>query len=37
MLLGHIIEMRSVMATSNALDLLVRLMPDEAHWCMETM
>lgn len=31
MLLGHIIEMRSVMATSNALDLLVRLMPDEAH------
>jgi Cu2+-exporting ATPase len=31
MLLGHIIEMRSVMAASNALELLVKLMPDEAH------
>lgn len=31
MLLGHIIEMRSVMAASNALELLVKLMPDDAH------
>lgn len=31
MLLGHWIEMRSVMGASRALDELARLMPDEAH------
>ncbi|MBS1603284.1 MAG: copper-translocating P-type ATPase [Bacteroidetes bacterium] len=31
MLLGHWIEMRSVAAASRELELLVRLMPDEAH------
>lgn len=31
MLLGHIIEMRSVLAASDSLELLVKLMPDEAH------
>ncbi len=31
MLLGHWIEMRSVMSASNALDELAALMPDEAH------
>lgn len=31
MLLGHWIEMRSVMGASRALDELVKLMPDEAH------
>ncbi|BBA32710.1 copper-translocating P-type ATPase [Methylocaldum marinum] len=31
MLLGHWIEMRSVMGASGALDALVRLMPTEAH------
>ncbi|MCR3906027.1 MAG: copper-translocating P-type ATPase [Tenericutes bacterium] len=31
MLLGHIIEMKSIMSASNALDELVKLMPDEAH------
>ncbi|MEX2430670.1 MAG: copper-translocating P-type ATPase [Dehalococcoidia bacterium] len=31
MLLGHWIEMRSVMGASNALEALVRLMPSEAH------
>lgn len=31
MLLGHWIEMRSVMGASRELELLVRLMPDEAH------
>jgi len=31
MLLGHWIEMRSVMGASRALEELVRLMPDEAH------
>jgi len=31
MLLGHWIEMRSVMGASNALEELVKLMPDEAH------
>jgi len=31
MLLGHWIEMRSVMGASNALEKLVQLMPDEAH------
>ncbi|SDJ46359.1 heavy metal translocating P-type ATPase [Salimicrobium halophilum] len=31
MLLGHWIEMRSVMGASNALEELVKLMPDKAH------
>ncbi|MFD1020337.1 heavy metal translocating P-type ATPase [Thalassobacillus hwangdonensis] len=31
MLLGHWIEMKSVMGASNALDELVKLMPNEAH------
>jgi len=31
MLLGHWIEMRSVMGASNALEELAKLMPDEAH------
>lgn len=31
MLLGHWIEMKSVMSASNALDELAKLMPDEAH------
>src|SRR5699024_12651289 len=31
MLLGHWIEMRSVMRASNALEELVKLMPSEAH------
>ncbi|GAA0497698.1 heavy metal translocating P-type ATPase [Salinibacillus aidingensis] len=31
MLLGHWIEMKSVMGASNALDQLVKLMPNEAH------
>ncbi|QGH36290.1 cadmium-translocating P-type ATPase [Gracilibacillus salitolerans] len=31
MLLGHWIEMRSVMGASNALEQLVKLMPNEAH------
>ncbi|MFB6286929.1 MAG: copper-translocating P-type ATPase [Candidatus Bipolaricaulia bacterium] len=31
MLLGHWVEMRSVMGASRALEKLVRLMPDEAH------
>src|SRR5690625_6259855 len=31
MLLGHWIEMRSVMGASNALEELVKLMPSEAH------
>lgn len=31
MLLGHWIEMRSVMGASRELELLVKLMPDEAH------
>ncbi|MCC6906649.1 MAG: copper-translocating P-type ATPase [Phycisphaerales bacterium] len=35
MLLGHWIEMRSVMGASAALETLVRLMPSEAHLVME--
>lgn len=31
MLLGHWIEMRSLMGASNALEELVKLMPSEAH------
>ncbi|WP_407270640.1 copper-translocating P-type ATPase [Radiobacillus sp. PE A8.2] len=31
MLLGHLIEMRSVMGASNALEDLVKMMPSEAH------
>ncbi|GKW44557.1 heavy metal translocating P-type ATPase [Planococcus sp. NCCP-2050] len=31
MLLGHWVEMRSIMGASNALDQLVKLMPSEAH------
>ncbi len=31
MLLGHWLEMRSIMGASNALEKLVRLMPAEAH------
>lgn len=31
MLLGHWIEMRAVMSASNALEELIKLMPDEAH------
>jgi Cu2+-exporting ATPase len=34
MLLGHWIEMRSVMGASNELELLVKLMPGEAHLVM---
>jgi len=34
MLLGHWIEMRSVMGASNELELLVKLMPAEAHMVM---
>jgi len=34
MLLGHWIEMKSVAGASNELELLVRLMPDEAHMVM---
>ncbi len=36
MLLGHWIEMRSVMGASKALDELVKLMPEEAHLIGET-
>ncbi len=36
MLLGHWIEMRSVMGASRALESLVQLMPAEAHRVMET-
>lgn len=35
MLLGHWIEMRSVMGASNALEQLVKLMPNEAHYLDE--
>jgi len=35
MLLGHWIEMRSVMGASRELELLVKLMPDEAHLVRE--
>lgn len=35
MLLGHWIEMRSVMSASNALEALVKLMPSEAHLLSE--
>src|SRR5476649_2504170 len=34
MLLGHWIEMRSVMGASNELELLVQLMPSDAHMVM---
>lgn len=37
MLLGHWIEMRSVMGASKDLELLVGLMPDEAHLVMPDM
>jgi Cu2+-exporting ATPase len=37
MLLGHWIEMRSVMGASNELELLVQLMPAEAHLVMPDM
>ena len=37
MLLGHWIEMRSVMGASNELELLVRLMPADAHMVMKDM
>ena len=37
MLLGHWIEMRSVMGASNELELLVKLMPAEAHMVMPGM
>ncbi|MFD2866475.1 copper-translocating P-type ATPase [Mucilaginibacter antarcticus] len=37
MLLGHWIEMKSVMGASKELDLLVRLMPAEAHLVMPDM
>jgi len=37
MLLGHWIEMRSVMGASNELELLVQLMPSEAHMVMPDM
>jgi Cu2+-exporting ATPase len=37
MLLGHWIEMRSVMGASNELELLVQLMPADAHMVMEDM
>ncbi len=35
MLLGHWIEMRSVMGASKALDELIKLMPEEAHVILE--
>ena len=37
MLLGHWIEMRSVMGASNELELLVQLMPADAHMVMQDM
>ena len=37
MLLGHWIEMRSVMGASNELELLIKLMPAEAHMVMPGM
>jgi Cu2+-exporting ATPase len=37
MLLGHWIEMRSVMGASNELELLVKLMPADAHMVMGDM
>ncbi|GAB2978683.1 hypothetical protein GCM10027049_12780 [Mucilaginibacter puniceus] len=37
MLLGHWIEMKSVMGASNELELLVQLMPDDAHMVMPDM
>jgi Cu2+-exporting ATPase len=37
MLLGHWIEMRSVMGASNELELLVQLMPADAHMVMKDM
>ncbi|MEO7214739.1 copper-translocating P-type ATPase [Mucilaginibacter sp.] len=37
MLLGHWIEMRSVMGASNELELLVQLMPSDAHMVMSDM
>src|SRR5206468_3425963 len=37
MLLGHWIEMKSVMGASNELQLLVQLMPAEAHMVMPDM
>lgn len=37
MLLGHWIEMKSVAGASNELELLVQLMPDEAHMVMPDM
>ncbi|MBD1395085.1 copper-translocating P-type ATPase [Mucilaginibacter glaciei] len=37
MLLGHWIEMRSVMGASNELELLVQLMPADAHMVMPDM
>ena len=37
MLLGHWIEMRSVMGASNELELLVKLMPADAHMVMPDM
>ncbi len=37
MLLGHWIEMRSVMGASNELELLVKLMPADAHMVMKDM
>ncbi|MFA6086329.1 copper-translocating P-type ATPase [Mucilaginibacter sp.] len=37
MLLGHWIEMRSVMGASNELELLVQLMPSDAHMIMKDM
>ncbi|PKM64516.1 MAG: copper-translocating P-type ATPase [Firmicutes bacterium HGW-Firmicutes-20] len=35
MLLGHWIEMRSIMGASNALNELLKLMPEEAHFIQE--
>jgi Cu2+-exporting ATPase len=37
MLLGHWIEMRSVMGASNELELLVQLMPSDAHMVVKDM
>ena len=37
MLLGHWIEMRSVMGASKELEMLVQLMPDDAHMVMSDM
>ncbi|MGN8072802.1 copper-translocating P-type ATPase [Mucilaginibacter sp. 22184] len=37
MLLGHWIEMKSVMGASNELELLVQLMPSDAHMVMKDM